>query len=228
MKKLIFLITVLISGLVVAAQDCTMYFPVQEGTQIEITNYDKKDKVTGSSIQKIIEKDESDGNLDLTVATETFDKKGEKVMDGQFDVRCEDGKFYMDMRNFLDSESMEAYKDMDVEVDASDMVFPPGMAPGDELPDASITLKIGSGGTTMFTMTIWITNRKVEGREEITTSAGTFDCLKMSYDIETKMMVKVQSKAVQWIAEDVGMVKSETYNKNGKLQGYSLLTGLSK
>jgi len=108
------------------------------------------------------------------------------------------------------------------------MIFPSDLSVGDELPDASITVSIKSSGVNMFTMTVWITNRKVEAREEMTTPAGTFDCFKMSYDIETKMMVKVQSKAVQWFTEDVGMVKSESYNKNGKLVGYSLLTDLQK
>jgi hypothetical protein len=33
--------------------------------------------------------------------------------------------------------------------------------------------------------------------------------------------------AKDWIAEGVGMVKSETFNKNGKLLGYSELTQIS-
>ncbi|MCB2219244.1 MAG: hypothetical protein KQI35_02530 [Bacteroidetes bacterium] len=226
MKKLLFILTGFISVSFVFAQDCKMYFPADEGTQIEITNYDKKDKVVGSSVQKIADKETSGDDVTLTVSQETFDKKGEKIMEGDFTVSCHDGKFYMDMRNFLDSEAMAAYKDMEVEVDATDMVFPSEMSVGDKLPDASITVTINSSGMTMFTMKVWVTNRMVEAREQITTSAGTFDCLKMSYDTETKMMIKVQSKAVQWIAEGVGMVRSESYNKNGKLEGYSVLTAL--
>jgi hypothetical protein len=205
-----------------------MFYPLEEGSEIEITNYDKKDKVTGSSKQKVVGKEVNDGDVILRVQSQTFDKKGEMLMEGEFSVSCEGGKFYMDMRNFLDPQSMAAYEDMEIEVDSKDMIFPSDLSVGDELPDASITVSIKSSGVNMFTMTVWITNRKVEAREEMTTPAGTFDCFKMSYDIETKMMVKVQSKAVQWFTEDVGMVKSESYNKNGKLVGYSLLTDLQK
>jgi hypothetical protein len=226
MKNLLLLLIGLIPVTFIFAQDCKMYFPAEEGTQIEITNFDKKDKVVGSSIQKITDKEINGDDVTLTVSQETYDKKGEQVMEGDFTVSCHDGKFYMDMRNFLNDETMSAYKDMEIEVDATDMVFPSEMSVGEQLPDASITVTINSGGMTMFTMKVWITNRKLEAREQITTSAGSFDCLKMSYDMETKMMIKVQSKAVQWIAEDVGMVRSETYNKNGKLEGYSVLTSL--
>jgi hypothetical protein len=44
--------------------------------------------------------------------------------------------------------------------------------------------------------------------------------------METKMMVKVQAKTTQWIAEDIGMVRTENYNKKGKLQGYTVLTSI--
>lgn len=226
MIKSLLILTGLFIGMSLVGQDCTMFFPNEEGTVMEITNYDKKDKVTGSSVQKIVEKSEDDGGLTITVENETYDKKGELVMDGEFVVSCKDGKFYMDMRNFLDEQQLAAYENMEVEVDATDMEFPSNLKAGDKLPDASITVSISSSGAAIMRMTVWITNRVVEANENITTPAGSFDCLKMSYDIETKMVVKVQAKAVQWIAEDVGMVKSESFNKNGKLQGYALLTRL--
>jgi hypothetical protein len=230
MKKVEFLFSfvLLLLGFNLIAQDCKMFYPLEEGTEMEITSYDKKDKATGSSTQKVVEKEQKGDNVSLVVQSLTFDKKGEKVMEGEFNVSCEDGKFYMDMRNFLDPQSMAAYEDMEIEVDSKDMVYPSNLKVGDELPNASISVSMKSSGVNMFNMNILITNRKVEAREEITTPAGTFDCFKMSYDIETKMMVKVQAKAIQWIAEDVGMVKSESYSKNGKLEGYSLLTGFKK
>ena len=42
--------------------------------------------------------------------------------------------------------------------------------------------------------------------------------------ISTKMMIRIKNKSKEWYAEDVGMVRSETYNKRGKLMGYSELT----
>jgi hypothetical protein len=41
-------------------------------------------------------------------------------------------------------------------------------------------------------------------------------------------MVDINTKGVEYIAEDVGAVRSETYNKNGKLTGYSELIRFEK
>jgi hypothetical protein len=67
-------------------------------------------------------------------------------------------------------------------------------------------------------------NRKVEALESITTPAGTFECYKLTYDMEIKSMIKMTVKATQWVARNVGAVKTESFDKNGKLVGYSLLT----
>ena len=71
-------------------------------------------------------------------------------------------------------------------------------------------------------------NRKVDKKESITTPAGTYDCFALSYDSEMKMGMKMNFKIKEWISEGVGVVKSESYNKNGKLMGYSELTSFKK
>jgi hypothetical protein len=208
------------------SQDCKMFYPIEEGTEIEITNYDKKDNVSGTSIQKITSKEEDGENITLGIYQETHDDKGELLGSGEFEIRCEGGTFYVDMRSYLDDKAMSAYEGMEIAVEASDMEMPNDMNIGQALPDASITAVISNQGIKMLTMTINITNRKVEAIEDVTTPAGTFECYKLTYDINTKMMIKIEGHAVEWLSEDVGMVRSESYSKKGKLQGYSVLTGL--
>jgi hypothetical protein len=203
-----------------------MLYPVKDGTEIEYKDFDPKDKLNGSSIQKINKIVEDGDNITVGIDYEGFDKKGEPLINGNFEVRCVDGTFYMDMKNLLDGNTLSAYKDMEVEVNSNDMAYPANMSAGTQLPDADITVGISSGGVKMFTMTVFVTNRQVEGIENVTTPAGTFECYKISFDMETKMMVKVQAKTTQWIAEDIGMVRTENYNKKGKLQGYTVLTSI--
>lgn len=228
--KLKLLITLIFAGFVSFAftQECKMYFPADEGTEIEITNYDKKDKVSGTNVQKIIRKEVDGDNLTLGIYQETHDEKGELVGSGEFEIRCEEGTFYVDMRSYLDDKTMSAYEGMELAVETSDMEMPSDMSVGQTLPDASITAVISNQGIKMITMTINITNRTVEAIEDITTPAGTFECYKLTYDIHTKMMFKIEAHAVEWLSEDVGQVRTESYNKKGKLQSYSVLTGLKK
>jgi hypothetical protein len=94
------------------------------------------------------------------------------------------------------------------------------------LPDGELKMVVKSGSATIITITLNISNRKVEGREDITTDAGTFSSYKLSYDISTKAgFITTNSNVIEWISEGVGLVKSETYNRRGRLAGYSVLTG---
>ncbi|HAH58211.1 MAG TPA: hypothetical protein DCL86_08700, partial [Bacteroidales bacterium] len=110
-----------------------------------------------------------------------------------------------------------------VTVDASDLAFPSRMEVGQTLPDGSVSMKV-SGGMAMLNMTVNIINRKVEAFESITVPAGTFDCYKITYDTDVKSIVKVTTTTAEWIAKNVGMVRSETYDKKGKLTGYTVLS----
>jgi hypothetical protein len=72
-----------------------------------------------------------------------------------------------------------------------------------------------------------ITNRKVLAIEEITGAAGTFECFKISQDIESKVgFVKVFMSSVFWYAEKIGLIRSEAYNKKGKLQSVTELVNI--
>jgi len=72
-----------------------------------------------------------------------------------------------------------------------------------------------------------VKNRQVGNRETLTTPAGKFDCIKIKQDVVTKTGFTVTIETVQWYAEGVGVVKSESYRKD-KLIGYSELTKLEK
>jgi hypothetical protein len=104
------------------------------------------------------------------------------------------------------------------------MEFPSNMQAGQVLKDARITMTAKTQGITVMNMNVYITNRKVEAIEDVTTPAGTFSCYKLTSDVETKMMMKVSVKNVEWYSMNVGVVKSESYNNKGKLTGYTLLT----
>lgn len=78
-------------------------------------------------------------------------------------------------------------------------------------------------------MNVLISDRKVEGKETINTPAGTYQCFKISYkmSIDTSMLginIPINFRGIDFIAEKEGIVRSESYNKNGKLMAYTLLS----
>ncbi|HLW32629.1 MAG TPA: hypothetical protein VKX40_10240, partial [Aequorivita sp.] len=94
------------------------------------------------------------------------------------------------------------------------------------LPDANMTMKIGMSGINM-TMTIDQKNRKVTGKEKMTTPAGTFDCYVITYDTEVKMGINQTTSSKQWVSEGVGMVK-QVDSQKGKITNTTMLTAISK
>jgi len=99
---------------------------------------------------------------------------------------------------------------------------------GEDLPDANVQIKMSMGGINM-NMNVETVNRKVEKKEQVDTPAGSFDCYVISSDTKSKMMMANKTfPSRQWLAEGVGMIKQETYNKSGKIVGSMMLTEFSK
>lgn len=218
----------LVVGSAHAQIDCRPYIPTDEGTEWEMTNYNAKGKEQSKTTLKVLEKEVNGSDLTVKLQAVSTDKKGKEVYTNTFEAYCKDGKFELDMAFMINGETMKAYKNMDVEMDASEFEIPSmDAAVGTALGDGTITVKVGSGGMGMFKMTIDIVDRKIEAKEDRTTPAGTFKCLVLSQTTRTKMVMKMESTSKEWYAENIGMIRSETYNKKGKLMGYSELTALS-
>ena len=67
----------------------------------------------------------------------------------------------------------------------------------------------------------------MESAENITVEAGSFDTYKVTSNVSANAMgMKTSSKSAEWIAKGVGMVKSETYEKNGDISSYTELVSL--
>jgi len=200
---------------------------MREGVEFEMTSYDDNDKITGKAKHKVISKTATGDNMECEIHMESFDKKDKLLSSNDYKVFCKDGKFEFDMKMMMDNEELSKYDGMDVTVDADFIEIPGNPVVGESLEDGGMTVKIGSNGMTIMNMKVNVLNRKVEALEKVTTPAGTFDCVKVSFDTETRLVVKVTGSVIEWYCKDVGMVRSESYNKKGKLISYSLLTGIN-
>lgn len=214
---------ILITGNIAFSQECG-YYPVKKGAIMGYQSLDGKGKLTGSSRITIADIQQSAASVVYNVKSEYWDDKNKPQLSREYTMKCNNGEFSIDMQSMIDPNSMEGFKDMEVTFSGTDMVFPSSLSVGQLLPDASITMAAASGGMVLMKMTIMISNRKVESVETITVPAGTFECYKITYDIETKLGIKITSTAVQWLNKGAGAVKTETYDKKGKLLGSTVLS----
>jgi hypothetical protein len=229
MKKSLFSFIILgFLGAGIYAQDCPMYYPDQVNTQMEYKQYDKKGSLSGSSIQKILDVKKAAGSIAVKISSESFDAKGKSLGSMELTTRCENGVYYIDMKNLLSPQTMESYKDMEMKIEGGNLEIPSSMKAGDILKNGDMKIAFSSSGMTMMNMTFSLSNRKVESVESVTTPAGTFECYKITFDVATKMMINVKTKGAEWYAKGVGLVKSETYDSNGKLLGSNVLASIKK
>jgi hypothetical protein len=227
MKKLLLLFTISLLMGSLKAQDCIFYYPKTKGAVLEYKSFDKKDKLTSRSTQKVKDITETGNTIKATIEFQSFDAKGKDLGINEYDVKCENGVYSVDMRSFLDAQTMAAYKDMKVDITSNSLEMPTQMKVGDQLKEGKLVVSISSEGMPIMTMTTSITDRKVEAKESVTTEAGTFDCFKITYTITTKMMIGMRFEVAEWYADGVGSVKTESYSKGNKMSS-TILTSIKK
>lgn len=231
MKRILsLLIALALSTTLAISQDCTLYIPGEIGTELHYQITNGKGKVQGKYIHKMISKKESNGQTSFEMLQTFMDPQSPEdiLMQDTIHFRCKDNAFYIDMDQFLNKNQMEAFEGMEVKVVSEDLMYPPVLSPGMTLKDGSIKIEM-TGGMMNMNMTTNIINRKVEVHETISTPAGDFKCYKVSEDIESKMaFVNTKIHNIAWIAKDIGTIRSESYNKKGKLNEVTLLVKIVK
>jgi hypothetical protein len=232
MKKtgyLLVLITLVCgSAFTIAENVCKSYFPSRVGTTLEYTMYNDKNKVSGRMVQKVKSLNDIPNGIAVDMAMDMYDDKDKPIRNTEYKLRCEGDKYYVDMSNLMSPEANASSKNMEMEMESSYLEFPNNPKAGQTLPNGKMDVKMKMDGTTVMNMSFLVTDRKVEGFEDITTPAGTFKCVKYSDRTEIKSIISMKTKNIAWVAEDIGNIKSESYNDKGKMVGSMLLTKLQK
>lgn len=207
------------------AQDCTMYFPMEKGAQFELTNYNGKGKQESRSVTEIISKSENGNDVTIKANMNQYSNNNKDTVSVEYSAGCINGIFQLNMFTGLNTSQGNL-----LELDGDFLDIPSSPTAGQQLEDKLIILKLAPSeetGKALINFKYNIVNRKVEAIETISTPAGSFNTVKLTYDINTKFVLPITMHIVEWYSEDIGQVRSEVYNKKGKLQSYSVLTQFS-
>ena len=225
-KQVLVLLAIIGASFTGFSQDCSAFYPFEEGISFQVTNYDKKGKVVAVTDHTVNTITTSGGDATATINSLVKDKKGETIADGEYEIICAGNEVSIDVKSLMNPTLFDQFDGMETNITGTNVVIPNDLSVGQTLPDASMTMDIDMGGINM-SMTVMMTDRTVDGLETITTPAGSFECYVISYTSNIKMGMNRTGKAKQWLAKGVGMVKQEDYNKKGKLTGTSVLTEFS-
>ncbi|RME05463.1 MAG: hypothetical protein D6816_08830, partial [Bacteroidetes bacterium] len=156
------------------------YMPFKQDVFYELTNYDKKGKVTGINRHTISEVVPTANGYKAAVSVDVLDDKEKELTKTSFEFECDGDVLRLDMSAMMDPSVNESLQGMEVELSGDALQIPSKLSPGMELPDAELEIKAMSGGVKIMTIRQSVTDRKVEGTETVTTPAGTFECIKIT------------------------------------------------
>lgn len=228
MKTVFLFIAILVSGLVAKSQD--IFFPTKEGTVLEYKMYDKNEKESGMIRYTIINIKKTGDNMEITYLIETTDAKDKPILKNEMTIHKKGDKLYVDMRKFLDSAILnKGGKAPDkLKITGNDLEIPTKLKVGDALPDSKFGVSFKMG-LINIKMGATITDRIVESVENVAVQAGSFK----AYKITNKMManamgINTTTTSAEWLVKDIGMVRSEKYDKKGKLESYTELVSIKE
>jgi hypothetical protein len=213
MKKFILLFSVL-GSFYAFSQKCSDYFFLQNNKTIEMTISNKKGKETGKLIYNISNVSNKGSVVSGTINSDFIDKNGKSISKATNSIQCENGTLKMDMKMFIPSAQQAQMGDMSATGSVNYLEYPAAMKEGDALKDASFSMDFKSQSGLGGHVSIDMTNRKVEGKETVTTPAGTWNCFKITY--HSKMIFKMgigipmNTDVTEWYAPGFGVVKTES------------------
>jgi hypothetical protein len=228
-----FLLLFLWPGSSAWSQDCSKYLFLQQGKTIEVTSYNKKGEPNGRNVYTVSNVSSSGGTTTGTLSSQMFDKKERPTNTSTSTVKCTSGLIQMDMKFMLPDGPAGKMSSAQVSGSGGILEYPPGMKAGDTLKSGYVVLTTNNnpaggppgappgpppppnpfgGGSTL---TMWIYNRQVIAQESVTTTAGTWNCLKITY--KSKVNYKsgpfpatINVDVTEWYAPGVGIIKTQT------------------
>jgi hypothetical protein len=196
------------------AQDCKSYYFLQQNKTIEMTIYNKKGDANGKQVYTVSNVTNSGSSTSGTVNSEMFNNKGKSIAKGHSEIACKDGIMMIDMTMQLPQQQQEQFSKADVKADKIYIEYPASMKAGDKLKDAILDMTIDNAGMKQ-SVNMVTSDRTVIGKESVTTTAGTWDCFKITF--KSKITIKTMGigmpfnlEGTEWFAPGFGIVKTES------------------
>jgi hypothetical protein len=186
------------------------FFGMKTGLVQVFAQKDKNGKVTSQTRNTITSITGNKSAFAIAYQSEMLDAKGNPTNKDNpvilhYRVVAANGEMFLDMKGMFG-----AMDGLDgVSASGTAMKIPNNLKVGQTLPDANASIRIG-----FIKMSVAMTDGKVVSQEDVTTDAGTFKCYKVSQ--ATKAM-GVTGTTLTYYAKGVGAVKTDSFDKNGKL-----------
>jgi hypothetical protein len=171
-----------------------------------------------------------DGGSEAFLQQKVADKKGKLISEGGATVRCDGANLFIDMKLSMPAGPVAPNGNIEASSRKVYLPYPANLKPGDKLENAQFSMSVDQASIVQD-IDLYVRNRKAEAAESITTPAGTWNCIKISFEMEivtrtAGIRIPMRITGNEWYAPGFGVVKSESFRKNGKLAGTSEITSI--
>lgn len=215
-----------------AAPACAQPFGLRAGQNLEYRLLDAKGKPTGTLRYRV-----------LNVSTDTLGKKSQRV--ATTSVRLKSGLYDLSNRvkqqqdltilcrrdtTFTDGTAEIGFGELDSfrnrlkAYTPTPVAWPNQPSTGSALPSGGVLVQVSSPSVAIAKVSSMVRQRKVlDGPAAVTVPAGTFNCYlvesqrEQATAVRADLVMKSGGRTVDYYDPAVGIVKTEYYDKNGKL-----------
>lgn len=207
------------------AQDCIFFFPQTEGTRMVKKNYDANGNLRGVMTYTIDEIDNYPSGMVVEAEYIFKDSTGTVYDRGDLEAFCQNGEFFMEMKEVFSNPSFVSTRQTDVVSTDAVMNYPNvSTSTNDTIYFDDAYVQIYSKKNRGNRKNVTVYDREYVTTEPVTTPAGTFDCTKVKYKIKSRSPKEtIEGYGYEWYTPNVGVVKNEQYDNNNQLQYYTIL-----
>jgi hypothetical protein len=217
--------------------NCSNNIWFRKGAKVNTSSYDGQGNEIARSVTTVA-KVFTNGKMTISeLEMKNTDKDGANEKVSKASYKCDGKIFYMDMSGLVPGGKQTT------EIETSGLELPFAVSVGDTLPDSDYTIVMRADGN-VRKIKSHIKERKVESKETVRTPGGSFECYKISSEIETeidmpgldekskKVMEEVKkkmgkNKMIMWYAPDITIVKME-FHMGEKLVSRTEVTAIKK
>ena len=211
------------------AQDCTFFFPQTKGAQLVKKGYDAKGNLLSTMTYTVDEVGNTPEGMEVEADYVFVNNAGMVIDKGDLDAYCQNGEFFMEMKEVMNNPTFVSTSQSDVAV-VDDVINYPSVSTGitgdggEGMYFDDVLLKISSKKDKKDRKNVSIYDREYVTTEQVSTPAGTFDCTKVKYKIKSRSPKEtISGWGYEWYAPNIGVVKNEQYDSNSQLQYYTIL-----
>ncbi|RIY06234.1 hypothetical protein D0T11_19080 [Hymenobacter rubripertinctus] len=223
-----------------APADCPHPFGLYDNMELVYQRQDDHGKPLGTVRERVVRLDsEQSKKQTLTTTTVllksgTYDAKNRLQHLRDLTFRCRRDTAFTDGLTQLNPDQLSSFRDRIFAYSPTPLAWPNQPTVGSELPDGGISVDVRSSAVHIAEVYTRVRKRRVVSQQTITTPAGTFSCYQVEAERESAtvaradIVMRTTVRVVDYYSPAVGLVKTEVYDKKGRLAEVRLLTAIQK